>query len=72
MQELFRIRNQFNFGLFFCTSKELSSSIGSVRLRIEGLLVLASLLAESLCCVLEQDTLSTAQYLFKPERPVAT
>ena len=32
----------------------------SVRLGIEGLLVQASPKAESLCCVLEQDTLSDA------------
>ena len=33
-----------------------SGSDGSVRLGIEGLLVQVSLLAESLFCVLEQDT----------------
>ena len=37
-----------------------SGSVGSVRLGIEGLLVQISLPAESLCSVLEQDTLSTA------------
>ena len=37
-----------------------SGSVFSVKLGIEGLLVQVSLLAESLCCVFEQDTLSTA------------
>ena len=34
-----------------------------LRLGIEGLLVLASPLAESLCCVLEEDTLYTVTLL---------
>ena len=42
------------------------------RLGIEGLLVRASLLAESQCCVVEQDTLSAAKYWFNPGRPIST
>ena len=39
---------------------ECSVSVGSVRLGMEGLLVRDLVLAESLCYVLEQDTLSAA------------
>ena len=46
---------------------------GSVDRALEwGLLVQASPLVESLCCVLEQDTLSAAEYWFNPGRPVLT
>ena len=37
-----------------------------------GLVILASPLGESLCCVLGQDTLSTTQYWFNPGRSVPT
>ena len=41
-------------------SVDRSGSVGSVRLRIKGLLGQNSLPAESQFCVLEQDTLSAA------------
>ena len=46
-------------------------SLWSVRLGIEGLLVRVSPQGESLCCVLEQDTLSD-WYLLNPGRPILT
>ena len=44
----------------------------SVILGIEGLLVWSSTLAESLFCILEQDTLSAALCRFKSGRLVPT
>ena len=42
------------------TSGKRSGSVDSLRMEIEGLLFQVSSLGESLCCVFEQDTLSTA------------
>ena len=39
-----------------------------IRLGIKGMLVRDALLAESLCCVIEQDNLTAALYWFNPAR----
>ena len=52
---------------------ELSGLVGRASdWGIEGLLARASPPVKSLCCVLEQDTLSAALYWFNPGRPFLT